>query len=124
MPLSSVTAAQAMAAAPVSYHRIVRRRPSSKSVPATNPNRSRARLVSKARLGWPSGLEGSQRILPPKPVKRAINARSSRIVISWLARAPDEAVDLVAFLQEELSEVGAVLSGDAGDQGREVIGGA
>lgn len=29
----------------------------------------------------------------------------------------DEAVDLVAFVEEEFGEVGAVLTGDAGDQG-------
>ena len=33
-----------------------------------------------------------------------------------LARAADEAVDLVALLEEELGEVRAVLAGDAGDQ--------
>ena len=42
------------------------------------------------------------------------------------ARATDEAVDLVALLEEELGQVGAVLSGDAGDQrtgghGRRII---
>ena len=32
------------------------------------------------------------------------------------ARAPHEAVDLVALLEQELGQVGAVLAGDAGDQ--------
>ena len=33
-----------------------------------------------------------------------------------IERAVDQAVDLVALLQEKLSEVGAVLTADAGDQ--------
>ena len=36
--------------------------------------------------------------------------------------APDHAVDLVALLEQQLGQVGAVLSGDAGDQG--ALGGA
>ncbi len=32
-----------------------------------------ARLVSSARRGWPSGLVGSQRISPSKPMRRAIS---------------------------------------------------
>ncbi len=36
------------------------------------------------------------------------------------AGAPDEAVDLVALVQEQLREVGAVLAGDPGDQGLRV----
>ena len=38
-------------------------------------------------------------------------------------RAALDAVDLVAFVEEELGEVGAVLAGDAGDQGDFVGGG-
>ena len=50
------------------YHSMVCRRPSSNEVVAAKPNRSRARLVSSARRGWPSGFVGSQRISPVKPV--------------------------------------------------------
>ena len=32
------------------------------------------------------------------------------------ARAADDAVDFVAFFQEQIREVGAVLAGDAGDE--------
>ena len=51
-----------------SYQSIVARRPSSNDVRASKPKRSRARLVSSARRGWPSGLVASQRISPSKPV--------------------------------------------------------
>jgi hypothetical protein len=34
----------------------------------------------------------------------------------WGTRAPYDAGDLVALLEEELGEVGTILSGDAGDQ--------
>ena len=64
------------------YQSIVRRRPSSNDVVAAKPKRSRARLVSSARRGWPSGLVASQRISPSKPVSSAISSTSSRIVIS------------------------------------------
>src|SRR5664280_1626462 len=65
-----------------SYHSIVFRRPSSKDVPAEKPKRSRARLVSRARRGWPSGLVASQRNSPPKRASRAISTTRSLIVIS------------------------------------------
>ncbi len=32
------------------------------------------------------------------------------------ARAPDDAVDFVAFLEQQISEVAAILPGDPGDQ--------
>ncbi len=38
------------------------------------------------------------------------------------AGASDDAVDVVVFFQEEIGEVGAVLSGDAGDEGAFLFG--
>ena len=43
---------------------MVRRKPSSKSTLAVKPNRSRARLVSNLRLGWPLGFVVSHTSLP------------------------------------------------------------
>ena len=56
--------------------------PEASETDAANPNRSRARDVSSARRGCPSGLSGSQRVSPLKPVASAISRTSSRIAIS------------------------------------------
>ena len=52
---------------------MVRRNPSSKEVLASKPKRVLALETSRHRRGWPSGLEGSQRISPGKPVNLAIS---------------------------------------------------
>ena len=64
------------------YQFSVSRSPSSNVVRATNPNFSRAFVVSNARRGWPSGFDASQRISPRKPTNLTISWTSSRIVIS------------------------------------------
>ena len=59
------------------------RKPVLERGPRLEPEALRARLVSSARRGWPSGLVASQRISPVKPVSRTMSSTSSRIVISW-----------------------------------------
>ena len=54
------------------------RRPSSNDVRATKPNASRARLVSSARRGWPSGLVASQTDLALEAGQRGRSARPGR----------------------------------------------
>ena len=66
----------------VRYHSIVRLSPASKSVVARKPNSCSALLTSRHRRGCPSGLLGSQLILPAKRVSRAIRLTTSRIAIS------------------------------------------
>ena len=48
--------------------------PASRVVVLSNPKRSRARDVSSARRGWPSGLVVSQRTSPRKPVSSTMSA--------------------------------------------------
>ena len=48
----------------LSYQSTVRRNPNSNGVSAVKPKRSRARVVSRARRGWPSGLVVSQAMAP------------------------------------------------------------
>src|SRR5262249_8246406 len=56
------------------YHSMVLFRPSSNPVVARKPNSRSALEVSRERRGWPSGLAGSKRICPRKPIRRAISS--------------------------------------------------
>jgi dTDP-glucose 4,6-dehydratase len=64
------------------YQSTVRRRPSSKGIVARKPKRSRARLASTRRRGWPSGLDESHWMSPSNPTTLAISSTSWRIGIS------------------------------------------
>ena len=52
----------------------------------------------------------------PAPVDRIIGAQMLDARAQQVARAPDDPVNGIAFRQQQLSQVGAVLAGDAGNQ--------
>src|SRR5919201_135545 len=64
------------------YHSTVFRKPSSNFVFAENPKASRARLTSRQRRGWPSGLVGSNTSRPLYPHRPAIRSARSLMEIS------------------------------------------
>src|SRR5690606_26034541 len=69
------------------YHATVAASPSSNGVVARHPNRSRARVVSSARRGWPFGFVTSHPMRPVKPTAFAtVVARSLMLTSCPLPR--------------------------------------
>src|SRR5205807_424873 len=62
-----------------SYQAMVRRSPSASPTSALKPKRSRARVTSRRRRGWPLGSEGSQTKRPVNLVAPATRLARSRM---------------------------------------------